>query len=50
MQCSGGNYRLIVGAQLKRVSWAARKGNTGEGTPKKVMLESLPESRKSGNG
>ena len=26
------------------------RGNTGEGTQKKMMLESLPESRKSGNG
>ena len=57
--------RLIVGAQLERVSWAAGasaviyirgcdgitkrdvsgwRGNTGEGTREKMMLESLPEA------
>ena len=63
--------RLIVGAQLERVSWAARciccdlhswmwwhhkawcqwmeRKYRGRHS-KKMMLESLPESRKSGNG
>ena len=26
------------------------RGNTGEGTREKMMLESIPENRKSGNG
>ena len=35
---------------MKKCDVSGWRGNTGEGTGKKMMLESLPESGKSGNG